>query len=179
MLSNLTTLDSSTSFDTRSSFNCALEFCEKKLKEAKTRVTWLLRKGDKAAHSNFRYGLAKEIGIYLGNLSNCLLEVYVHGSAVKNKSGPGSDLDMIIMTEYKLEPLKFLLFKLNDEIEHFYNEFMEGDYFTGGFSSFLDIKLVDRSELEARKSFGAVISSVNSSPIKIWQAQGRGKRVGQ
>ena len=170
MLSNHVVFDSTTNFDVENSFNCAFDFCENKLKENRNTIIKLFQKGNSSVHSNFRYALAKEIGAYLGSISKNLSKIYVHGSAVTDRSGPGSDIDIIILLEYKFEPFKSLLFKLNDEIEFFYNEIMGHKYFAGDFSSLLDINLIDSSEFESRKGFGAVINSVNSAPITLWQS---------
>ena len=171
MLDNPATLDASTSFDVREGFNYAFDFCEERLRKNRSEVIRSFRQGNKPTHSYFRYGLAKKIGAYLGSFSESLFEVYIHGSSVKDKSGPGSDIDIIILVDHKLEPFKLLLFKLNDEIEFFYNELMKRDFFAGGFSSFLDAKLVNRSEYESRMGFGAVINSANKAPIKIWDSR--------
>jgi len=177
MLNNFAVFDSTTNFDVQNSFNYAFNFCEHKLKENRNSIISLFKKGNSSVHSDFRYALAKKIGAYLGDLSTNLSEIYLHGSAVKNRSGPGSDIDMIILLEYKFEPFKLLLFKLNDEIEFFYNEIMKHKYFTGEFSSLLDINLINSSEFESRKGFGAVINSVNSAPIKLWQCNPPGQEI--
>ena len=168
MTKNFATLDASTNFEIREGFCRALDFCGAKIKTDRSEVIRLLQRGNKAAHSNFRYGLAKKIGEYLGSFSNNLSEIYIHGSAAKNSSGPGSDIDIILLLENKLDPFQLLLFKLNDEVEFYYNELMQSNYFKGDFSPFLDIKLVDREEIELNRGFGTVINSLHYRPIKIW-----------
>lgn len=178
MMNDPCLLNTPTHFNTQDSFNKALTFCIEKLQKSRSEVINLLKEGNVSVHSDFRYDLAKRVANYLGFVSCNLLEVYIHGSAIKNSSRPGSDIDLIISLEEKVEPLNMLLARLNDEIEFHYNQLLETNRFNGDSSNFLDIKLVDKAEIEERKGFGAVVSSPYSAPIKIWQNGRNKKQVG-
>ncbi len=153
------------------SFLGALQFCSMKLSRDVDGVIELLCEEDSLTHSYFRYSLAKHIGEYLGSLSGNFRGIYVHGSAVKSTSGPGSDIDLIVLIENRRKELGPLLAKLNAELEFQYSQLMGGEYFSGGYADFMDIKLVDREDLEKSRGYGSVLGSLHSAPVKIWDTE--------
>jgi len=164
-------------FDCEVTFAGAIDFCTEKINRDREEAIQLLRQEDSSAHSYFRYGLAHQISRYIGSLSDSFKGIYIHGSSVENSSGPASDIDLIISTTKKVEELELLLTTLSGELEFYYNQLLGTKFFGDDYTGFLDVQLVDESDIKSRRGYGAVLTSVHYAPIKIWEPDNSDKNL--
>ncbi len=122
-----------------------------------------LRGGDPWAHSLFRYALAQEFSNYLARLCPEIRRVYVYGSTVDNRAGPASDVDLLVWVQRKTTALESLLWRLDAILLRGYRA-LTG--FVGPHNLF-DFHLVDDEEVEARRGYGAVVSSLWTAPVPL------------
>lgn len=129
-----------------------------------------LRAGNPGVHSAFRYALAQEFCSYVADLGTTFRAVYVYGSAVEGRSGPGSDVDVIAWVTRKSDTVESLLIRLDALLARGYRK-LTG---YGSLRRLFDIHLVDDEDVELRRGYGAVVRSVWTAPVCLWRRGGTG-----
>jgi predicted nucleotidyltransferase len=147
-------------------FNNALSFCCEKSNLKAHQILNLLHLGNNWVHSTFRYGLAKQVAFYLNEVTNNIKAVYVYGTILEDKASFTSDIDMIIHSKNKNTDLSLVIKNLDKEILKYYKGLMNGQ--CEGMGHMLDIHIVDDEEIDQRRGYGAVITSLANHPIRIW-----------
>ncbi|MEW6456569.1 MAG: hypothetical protein AB1410_07660 [Acidobacteriota bacterium] len=152
-------------------FDNALSFCVEKTKQGRNLILTSLHQGDKKTHSSFRYALAKQIVSYLNNTVNsCIKAAYIYGTVLEDRASFTSDIDMIIHINNGKEKLQQAIKKLDKKMLEHYKNFM-GDR-CEEMGHFLDIHIVNDREIIERKGYGAMVTSIETPPIKIWTREG-------
>ncbi|MBC7222276.1 nucleotidyltransferase domain-containing protein [Candidatus Bipolaricaulota bacterium] len=141
----------------------ALENAAKKGFPSVEGVVSALRAGDPWAHSLFRYALAQELCVYLAQLCPSIRRVYLYGSVVDNRAGPASDVDIIVWVRRKLAALESLLCQLDALLLRGYQVLT---HFRGPPTLF-DFHVVDDTEVEEARDYGAVIRSLWTAPVPL------------
>jgi len=140
--------------------------CAKQLNLDEQSVHRQLRNGSCQAHSLLRYTIAKRLADYLGRLGGGICGVYLYGSAMNDTAQPNSDIDLVILVERKLDQARTLLQQLDLALLTSYRALI-------GIArvprSLLDVHLVDTEEEKMRRSYGAVIHSLQTSPVCLWK----------
>ncbi|MFQ6084202.1 MAG: nucleotidyltransferase domain-containing protein [Candidatus Aminicenantia bacterium] len=149
-------------------FDNALSFCCEKFNLInKSQILELLYQGDNWTHSTFRYGLAKQVASYLNEIANNSIKaVYVYGTILEDRASFTSDIDMIVHSNNKSPEFQQAIKNLDKEILEYYKDLMKGKCEAMG--HILDIHIVDDKEIEQKKGYGAVITSLINTPIRIW-----------
>jgi hypothetical protein len=151
--------------------NQAMEFCAQKMGLG---AAWLaveqLKEGDGAACSYCRYSMAKQMAGALGSLDEKIRAVYVYeydatpedvcfGKAVRT-----SPIHLIVWVERKTSALESLAEALDHALAVSYAALVGKSQL----SHILDVQMVDDADVENRTGYGALLSSFQNQPLKIW-----------
>jgi predicted nucleotidyltransferase len=143
----------------------ALEQCARRSNVDREAVLDLILCGDLQTHSAFRYALAKAVAWYLGELGATFRAVYVHGSAITDTAGPGSDIDVIVVVDRRCAEADRVIRLVDLALTNGYRRL------TGfcSLSSLLDVHVVDLEEEREGRGFGAVLHSSWAAPLCLWR----------
>lgn len=144
----------------------AVRRCAERNREPLETVLDELRRGEPSAHSAFRYALARVLGGYLGGVGACFRAVYVYGSAMRDRSSPCSDLDLLIVVNRHRDELTRLLLRLDLALVTCYRQLLQGH---AAPSSLLDLRVIDTNEEAERRGFGALLSGLETCPVCLWR----------
>jgi len=148
-------------------FERALQECARRLgTEAEALRERLALGGDPEAHSAFRYALAKAVAGYLSGLGGPFRAVYVHGSAVNDRAGPCSDVDVIVLVEYRRDEALRVLRLVDAVVSAGYRAY----FGRPGPVSLLDVHIVDLDEEREGRGYGAVLQNRWSAPLCLWRS---------
>jgi len=126
-----------------------------------------LERGDCELHSSFRYGLAKGLSSYLGNLGTGFREIYVYGSSIGESANLASDIDVIIVVEKRRDEVVNLLKKLDVSLTSHYRRLVG---VTRTPVSLLDIHVIERNSQEECMGPGAMFDGLHTRPICLWRS---------
>lgn len=143
----------------------SLDFCCHKEQSSRNKVIQKMQQGYEDIHSNFRYALAKKLCLLL-QVEQGLRAVYVYGSTVKDNARISSDIDLVLHVEKKDHRLHLLIEKLNSELLTYYKRLV-GEQAVN-VNRFLDVQLVDDHEVQNKRGYATLITSLYNRPLKIW-----------
>jgi len=144
----------------------AISCCARQLNLDEQDVRQQLRNGSCQAHSSLRYAVAKRVADYLGQLGGGIRGVYLYGSAMNDTARSCSDIDLVVLVERKLDQAQTLLQQLDLALLTSYRTLIGT---ARPPRSLLDVHLVDVEEEKIRRSHGAIIHSLQTSPICLWK----------
>lgn len=147
----------------------ALGYVSKMLSVDPETARAMLLKNNPAAHSYFRYSLGESLSQYLGSLGEIFQRIYIHGSCVTGKATASSDIDLIVLVAKKIDPILPYLAHLNALLTTRYCSLMEEK--PERLTRLLDIKIVDDLDLDKRRGYASVITSLHNPPILLWEAE--------
>lgn len=148
-------------------FEQAIKACSSRFGLSDETVLRQLEDGDGHMHSAFRYGLAKELCLYLARLGPVFREMHVFGSSIGDFSTPTSDIDVIVVVEKRRDQIANLLKRLDVSLTAHYRRLVGLKTVP---ASLLDIHIIDRTEQEERSGYGAVIAGLHTRPICLWRS---------
>ena len=140
----------------------SLEYCREKM--GSKEVLSLLKKNDTDVIEYFRFGLAKQVGSYLGKSSESIKEVYIY----PDDEEPTLTLPLILIVhvekytaavESAVEALQHIL------LDKYRNMFSP---ITNNLSVFLHVCFVDETDLLSRKGLATCISSLHRPALRVW-----------
>lgn len=131
--------------------------------------------GDCSTCEYLRFGLAKEIADYLGGTDQTIGEVFFFEPEVsalaRGKRGAGADLspglNLILRVSRKTAALDSLIAAIVSSAEQEYKRL--GCPQPQVLCNMIDIITVDDAEIERRTGYGALVKSLHTAPISIWQ----------
>ena len=131
--------------------------------------------GDCTTCEYLRFGLANEVADYLGSMDTTIKSVYVYEpEAATAMNGnlhqcPGlvPGINMIIRVSRKTAALESLLTSIVSAVEEEFGRFNCPD--ANALCTMIDVIIVDDHEVEQRTGYGALIGSLFTPPIEIWQ----------
>ena len=129
-----------------------------------------LLQGDHASHSLLRYEVAKRLADHLGRLGEGLSQVFVYGSTMTDRAVPCSDIDMLVVLAHKSDQAMTLIGRIDLSLSAGFRLLLPGCRTP---DSLLDIHLVDEVEAKTRRGYGAVLNSVQASPVCLWRTTPR------
>ena len=129
-----------------------------------------LLQGDHASHSLLRYEVAKRLADHLGRLGEGLNEVFVYGSTMTDRAVPCSDIDMLVVLERKSDQAMTLIGRIDLALSAGFRSLLPECRTP---DSLLDIHLLDEAEAKTRRGYGAVLNSVQASPVCLWRTTPR------
>ena len=155
-----------TELDANALLKSAISCCARQLNLDEQNVHQQLRDSSCQVHSLLRYTVAKRVANYLGQLDGGIRGVYLYGSAMNDTARSSSDIDLIVLVERKLDQARTLLQQLDLALLTSYRALIGTAPLP---RSLLDVHLVDMEEEKTRRSYGAVIHSLQTSPVCLWR----------
>lgn len=151
----------------------ALAFAEQKTRlQGRETLAQALQQGHTAAHEYFRYGLAKEIGNYLGQAAAMVKDVYLYepesatGEVINGKTSPTRGLELIVWASGQKDLLSPILDTLDQELTAEYKALLGPA--AGAMTSLIAVDIIDDQDVQKRVGSGALVSSLHTRPLKVW-----------
>lgn len=135
-------------------------------------------RGDCATCEYLRFGLANEVASYLGSIDETIKSVYVYepetatsmNGNIHNKPRLVPGINMIVQVSRKTAALGSLLASVVSTVEEEIRRLSCPD--ANALCNMIDIIVVDDQELASRMGYGALIGSLYTPPIEIWNRAG-------
>lgn len=132
-------------------------------------------RGDCPTCEYLRFGLANEVANYLGSIDETISSVYVFepegatsvNGNIYNRPGFVPGINMIIRVSRKTAALESLLYSIVSAAEKELVKIKCPD--ANGLCNMIDVIVVDEEEISRRVGYGALVGSLYSPPIEIWQ----------
>lgn len=151
----------------------ALSFCEHKTPlRGRETIIAAFRRGDRAVGEYFHYGLAKEIGSYLGRVEPTLKAVYLYepeempDEFYEQGPSPIRGLDLIAWVVNGKGGLTSIVRDLEAalaaEAQPLFGPPQEG------MRDLLSVDVIDDRDVELRLGRGALITSIYTRPTRVW-----------
>jgi coenzyme F420-reducing hydrogenase delta subunit/MinD superfamily P-loop ATPase len=151
----------------------AIDYCARKARlSGHSAVAVALRQGNRGAHDYFRYGLAKELGAYLGSEAASVKAVYlVEPEAMSEElegelTSPSTGMDLIVWTGNGKDALQPMAEALCEALLAAYKDLLGSSF--AGIHSFLTVDLVDDRDVEERIGVAALVTSLHNPATRIW-----------
>lgn len=133
-----------------------------------------IRNGDCCACGYLRYGLAKEVGEYLGGIDASVQAVYAyepeHCTSPADLAGLEHAIDrginLIVSVDRRSAALSSVIASLEDALIEAAKDLACSK--ANGSCYAVDVKVADEEEVASRRGYGALISSVYVRPLRIW-----------
>jgi coenzyme F420-reducing hydrogenase delta subunit/Pyruvate/2-oxoacid:ferredoxin oxidoreductase delta subunit len=150
-----------------------LDFCEKRTRlQGHAAVSEALRQGNYSVHDYFLYGLAREIGHFLGKVEAAVKAVYLF----EPESMPGEvngrqpdvprGLDLIVWVDIAREELAMLVEALDGELLQQYKALVGPSVATMRY--FLSVEVACDRDVQTRRGAGGLITSLHTRPLEVW-----------
>lgn len=151
----------------------ALDFCAEKMAwDGRQTVIDHLRQGDRCAYGYFHYRLAGQAAEWLGSWDDTIRAVYLYDdeAAVEDILSEAAQahppvLHLIVWTRRKTGALNSMLEALDGALLRS----CAGLIGKSGLAHFLDAWIVDDAEVQNSIGCGALLSSLHTRPIQIWE----------
>lgn len=148
----------------------ALRECARRIGCGDTEFLDRLLRGDHTSHSQFRYATAKRLAEHLSRLGGGLQGVFVYGSTMTDQAVACSDIDMLVVIDRKSDQAMTLIGRIDLALSSGFRSLLPECRTP---DSLLDIHLLDADEVKNRHGYGAVLNSVQASPICLWRTTPR------
>lgn len=157
---------------TRGFLDRALVYCADKMRLAGPQVALeLLRRGDSRALWHSHHSLAAQVAETLGDMDRNVSSVFVldydatpEDLAFGEPTGV-SPIHLIVRAEHKTEALYALVAALESALVQDYARRIG----PGQLKYLLDVQVIDAEDVEKRRGYAAVLSSLHNRPIQIWE----------
>lgn len=143
----------------------AIEFCIKKFKKNRAEIIKMLQEGDCRVHSAFRYGIAKEVSLYLKKHIDGVVNVYLYGSTTTYEARMCSDIDMLVHIDTNQKEVEDVVKKLEKDVLSSYFKILCNKISLT--LPLLDVHIIDTESIEKREGYAALVTSLSSPPLKI------------
>lgn len=149
----------------------ALAFCVQRTRLPSGEALEAIRNGDCSVCGYFRYGLSKEIGAYVGNIDDSVQAVYTYepeySTGLHNLDGVlDRGINLIVSVDRTSAALSSLIASLDDGFKDAREQLVCSK--ANGSCYALDVKVADEEEVASRRGYGALVSSIHVSPLKVW-----------
>jgi predicted nucleotidyltransferase len=145
-------------------FDAAMRRCCEKLCKEREDVIELLKTADARAHDALRFCLAQAVALSAVASGISAKAIYLFGSCAKGEAGPGSDIDMLVLTDETHKTPK-TLDAIAKALARYYGELLPALP-----SLLLDYKLATSKDLAEGANFTACITNVYEPSIQLWSA---------
>ncbi len=149
----------------------ALDFCGQMMGyDNRGETTARLRQGYTDAHARLHYGIAKQVGEYLGAIEEDTRAVYLYDPDAGIEDGFDDEgqsplVHLVIWTRRKTAALTSLLAALDRALVQRYADLIR----MPGLAQVLDAQVVDDTEVKNHTGYGALLSSFRNQPLKVWE----------
>jgi len=156
----------------------AIAFCAQKMGlQTAEEVVDTIRKGDYQACQYMRYGLAKQVGKYLGSVDKNVKAIYLYepdyAAGIYDVNGEKPSLsphiNMIAWVGRKTAALSSLVASLDEALKEAQIPLLCLD--ANQLFCCLDVVVVDDDEVSNRRGYGAMLSSLYVDPTVIWNRE--------
>jgi hypothetical protein len=153
----------------------ALAFsAQKTALQAAGEVQQAVAEGDCVACGYLRYALSKEVGEYLGTIDTSVQAVYAYepeyaaGALHVDSVRPAVDngINLIVSVDRKNAALSSIVASLEDAIKEGVKSLLCSK--ANGSCYAFDVRVVDGDEVASRRGYGALISSIYATPVRLW-----------
>jgi F420-non-reducing hydrogenase iron-sulfur subunit len=151
----------------------AMDFCRQKARIVEPKaVADALRRGDTVAHDYFRYGLAREIGSFVGNLTSTVKSVYLiepeatEGEFAEERINPAIGLSMIAWVDDGGAALLASARALGQELLREYKALVGPA--VAEMHALLTLTVVNDGDVQSRTGLAALITSIVNPATKVW-----------
>jgi hypothetical protein len=157
--------------EAKTALNAALGFSAQKLGQPVKTVVARLQEGDRDAASYWRYGLAKVVAECLADWDESVKAIYaVDYDATPDDIAFGTArlpvlVHLIAWVDRKTAALDSLVAALDGALSKKFADLMG----MASLAHLLDVQVVDDGDVEARKGYGAVLTSLHNRPIQVWK----------
>ena len=132
-------------------------------------------RGDCITCEYLRFGLANEVADYLGSMDETIRSVYVYepelatavNGNIHNRPRLVPGINMIIRVSRKTAALKSILTSIASAVEQEFGQLNCPE--ANALCNMIDVIIVDDQEVAKRTGYGALIGSLYTPPIEIWQ----------
>ena len=150
-----------------------LDFCEKRTRlQGHAAVAEALRQGNRAVHDYFMYGLAKEIGRFLGEVEATVKSVYLYepesmpGEVNGRKPDLSRSLHLIVWVDEARDGMESLVEALDHELLQQYKALAGPS--VASMRQLLSVDVTSDEDVQARRGAGALITSLHTRPLEVW-----------
>jgi coenzyme F420-reducing hydrogenase delta subunit/MinD superfamily P-loop ATPase len=150
-----------------------LDFCEKKTRlQGHAAIAAALQQRNRAVHDYFLYGLAKEIGHFLGEVDASVKAVYLFEPESLTEEVNGHQpnlargLELIVWVDNHRESPSPLLEAIDDELLLQYKSLVGPAVAT--MRHFVSADVITDQDVQARRGGGALITSLHTRPLEVW-----------
>ena len=143
----------------------SLRYSAEKL--GKTDAMDLLKQNNGHALGYFRYRLAGQVGIYLGETSEHVLEVYVYPEMCHEEITATLPLTLIVHVERYTAALESIVDALQSSLLDEYKKIFSP--VTDNLSIFLNVHIVDEDDFLKRKGLAAAVNSLHTPALRVWK----------
>lgn len=152
----------------------ALLFCAEKmhLYGAETALR-LLRQGNGTARWYAHHSLAEQVAEILGELDDTVQSVFVYDldatpeDLIFGEEAPTSPIHMIVRTQRKTQALSALISAMESSLLEEYACRVG----PGRLKYLLDVQLIDAVDVQKRRGYASLLSSLHRRPIQVWQRE--------
>ena len=149
----------------------ALELCGQKTGTDSQQALTNLRRGDRTACDYFHYGLAKEVAQSLGAADQSIKAVYVVDYDATSEDLCFCDsmanplIHLIVWAQPRTAALAAIVTAIDRAVVRRYGDLVSLPELT----NYLDVQIVNDTDVKERLGYGALLSSVHHPPVKIWE----------
>ena len=150
----------------------ALAYCTEKMRLAgPQKALELLRQGDSRARWHSHHSLASQVAETLGDMDANVSSVFVLDydatpeDLAFGQPGGVSPIHLIVRAERKTEALYALIAALESALVQDYARRIG----PGKLKYLLDAQVIDAEDVEKRRGYAAVLSSLYNRPIQVWE----------
>ncbi len=143
----------------------SVRYAEEKL--GKMNAVDLLKENHADALGYFRYFLAKQVGIYLGEVSEHVLEVYAYSEMFDEETTLTMPLTLIVRMEKYTAALESIVEALQKALLDEYRKMFSS--ITDNLSIFLIIYFVEEDDFLMRKGLAAAVKSLHAPALRVWR----------
>jgi hypothetical protein len=150
----------------------AVEFCAQKLNHITPEaVIDLLRQGDHSTYRYWLYGVAKYVSEHLGAWDESITAIYIYEYDATPEdlslaeAAPDPLIHLIIWAQRKTAALNSLIEGLDRALIQAHSELLG----THQLKYLLDVQVVDDQEMNNRRGYGALFSSLHHRPLPLWK----------
>lgn len=157
---------------TRGFLDEALVYCAAKMQLVGPQATLeLLRQADKRARFHTHHSLAQQVAQALGDMDKNVSSVFVFDydatpeDLAFGDSSCVAPIHLIVRAERKTEDLYALVAAMENALVEDYARCVG----PGRLKCLLDVQVIDAEDVEKRRGYAAVLSSLHNRPIQVWE----------
>jgi hypothetical protein len=150
----------------------ALEYCSRKTGiKGTAEAIRRIRQNDHCFNEYCNYSIAEQVGAALASLDKNIKAVYMFEYEATPEDvcfgqAPHSPLlHLLVWAQPKTKALNALVSTLDHALAHRYAELIGPSQL----QHLLDVQIIDDADVENRKGYGALLSSLYRRPLKVWE----------